>query len=120
VIGLPELAQDDRFATNESRVRNRAQLIPLMQEVFSRRRSEDWLASLEAASVPCAPVRGVDEVFGSPEGAAMVQEVEDPIHGLLRLVADPIRLSGSLAEVRLPPPALGEHTAEVLGELDVG
>jgi crotonobetainyl-CoA:carnitine CoA-transferase CaiB-like acyl-CoA transferase len=120
VIGLPELAQDDRFATNEARVRNREQLIPLMQEALSRRSSADWLASLEAASVPCAPVRGVDEVFGSPAGAAMVQEVEDPIHGLLRLVADPIRLSGSLAEVRLPPPALGEHTAEVLGELDVG
>jgi crotonobetainyl-CoA:carnitine CoA-transferase CaiB-like acyl-CoA transferase len=118
VIGLPELAQDDRFATNEARVRNREQLIPLMQEVLSRRPSGEWLASLEAASVPCAPVRGVDEVFGSPEGAAMVQEVEDSLHGLLRLVADPIRLSGSLAEIRLPPPALGEHTAEVLGELD--
>jgi crotonobetainyl-CoA:carnitine CoA-transferase CaiB-like acyl-CoA transferase len=118
VIELPQLAHDDRFATNEARVRNREQLIPLMQEVFSRRPSGEWLASLEAASVPCAPVRGVDEVFGSPEGAAMVQEVEDPLHGLLRLVADPIRLSGSLTEIRLPPPTLGEHTAEVLGELD--
>jgi crotonobetainyl-CoA:carnitine CoA-transferase CaiB-like acyl-CoA transferase len=117
-IGLPKLALDDRFSTNESRVRNRDKLIPLMQEVFSRRPSADWLASLEAALVPCAPVREMDEVFGSPEGAAMVQEVEDPLHGLLRLVAGPIRLSGSLAEVRLPPPALGEHTAEVLGELD--
>lgn len=118
VIGLPQLAQDDRFATNEARVRNREELIPLMQEVFSRRPSVEWLASFEAASVPCAPVRGVDEVFGSPEGTAMVQEVEDPIRGLLRLVANPIRLSSSLAEVRLPPPTLGEHTAEVLGELD--
>jgi crotonobetainyl-CoA:carnitine CoA-transferase CaiB-like acyl-CoA transferase len=118
VIGLPQLAQDDRFATNETRVRNREELIGLMQEVFSQRASVDWLASLEAASVPCAPVRGVDEVFGSPEGTAMVQEVEDPIRGLLRLVADPVRLSGSLGEVRLPPPTLGEHTAEVLGELD--
>jgi crotonobetainyl-CoA:carnitine CoA-transferase CaiB-like acyl-CoA transferase len=118
VIGLPQLAQDDRFATNESRVRNREELIPLMQDVFSRRPSAEWLPSLEAASVPCAPVRGVEEVFGSPEGTAMVQEVEDPIRGLLRLVADPIRISGSLAEVRLAPPTLGEHTAEVLGELD--
>ena len=118
VIGLPELAFDDRFATNASRVRNRDELIPRLQEVFSRRASAEWLASLEAASVPCAPVREVDEVFESREGAAMVQEVEDPIRGLLRLVADPIRLSGSLAEVRLPPPTLGEHTVEVLGELD--
>jgi crotonobetainyl-CoA:carnitine CoA-transferase CaiB-like acyl-CoA transferase len=118
VIGLPLLAQDDRFATNGSRVRNREELIPLLQEAFSRRPAVEWLASLEEASVPCAPVRRVDEVFGSPEGTAMVQDVDDPVRGLLRLVADPIRLSGTLAEVRSPPPRLGEHTEEVLRELD--
>jgi crotonobetainyl-CoA:carnitine CoA-transferase CaiB-like acyl-CoA transferase len=118
VIGLPLLAQDARFATNGSRVRNREELLPLLQEAFSRRSAVEWLASLEEASVPCAPVRRVDEVFGSPEGTAMVQEVDDPIRGLLRLVADPIRLSGTLAEVRSPPPRLGEHTEEVLRELD--
>jgi len=118
VIGLPLLAQDARFATNGSRVRNREELIPLLQEAFSRRSAVEWLASLEKASVPCAPVRRVDEVFGSPEGTAMVQDVDDPVRGLLRLVADPIRLSGTLAEVRSPPPRLGEHTEEVLRELD--
>jgi crotonobetainyl-CoA:carnitine CoA-transferase CaiB-like acyl-CoA transferase len=118
VIGLPLLAQDARFATNGSRVRNREELIPLLQEAFSRRPAVEWLASLEEASVPCAPVRRVDEVFGSPEGTAMVQDVDDPARGLLRLVADPIRLSGTLAEVRSPPPRLGEHTEEVLRELD--
>ncbi len=50
----------------------------------------------------------------------MVQEVEDPARGLLRLVADPIKLSGLLAGVRLPPPRLGEHTDEVLSELHPG
>jgi crotonobetainyl-CoA:carnitine CoA-transferase CaiB-like acyl-CoA transferase len=118
VIGLPLLARDARFATNGSRVRNREELIPLLQEAFSRRPAVEWLASLEEASVPCAPVRRVDEVFGSPEGTAMVQDVDDPVRGLLRLVADPIRLSGTLAEVRSPPPRLGEHTEEVLRELD--
>jgi len=118
VIGLPLLAQDGRFATNRARVRNREELIPLLQEAFSRRPAEEWLASLEEASVPCAPVRRVDEVFGSPEGTAMVQDVDDPVRGLLRLVANPIRLSGTLAEVRSPPPRRGEHTEEVLRELD--
>jgi crotonobetainyl-CoA:carnitine CoA-transferase CaiB-like acyl-CoA transferase len=55
-------------------------------------------------------------VFGSPEGLAVVQDVPDPVRGALRLVANPIRLSGELLPVRLPPPLLGEHTDEVMEE----
>ena len=117
VIGRPELAGDDRFATNEARVRNRDALIPVLQEVFATKPSGEWLALLEGASVPCSPVRRLDEVFASPEGAAMIQEADDPVRGVLRLVADPIRLSGSLVGVRLPPPRLGEHTEEAIAEL---
>ncbi len=120
VVDRPELAADPRFATNEARVMNREVLVPLLAEIFRTRPAADWLASLEAKAVPCAPVRRLDEVFDSPEGRAMVQEVEDPARGLLRLVADPIKLSGLLAGVRLPPPRLGEHTDEVLSELHPG
>lgn len=116
VVDRPELATDPRFATNEARVINREVLVPLLAEIFRKRSAADWLASLEAKAVPCAPVRRLDEVFDSPEGRAMVQEVEDPVRGLLRLVADPIKLSGLMAGVRLPPPRLGEHTDEVLSE----
>jgi len=118
VIGRADLATDDRFATNQARVRNREALIPLLAEVFATRPAAEWLAALEAAAVPCAPVRRVDEVFASPEGAAMIQEVDDPVRGLLRLVAGPIRVDGAATPARLPPPRLGEHTEEVLGELD--
>ncbi len=118
VIGRPEMADDRRFATNDSRVRNRAELIATMQETIRTRPAEDWLAALEEAGVPCAPIRRLDEVFASPEGAAVVQEIDDPVRGLLRLVADPIRLDGALTEPRLPPPRLGEHTGEVLDEPD--
>ena len=116
VIGRPDLAIDERFATNEARVRNREVLVPLLQEIFGGRPAQDWLRALEGAAVPCAPVRRLDEVFDSPEARAVVQEIDDPARGLLRLVADPIRLSGLLAPVRLPPPPLGEHTQEILGE----
>jgi len=118
VIGRPDLAEDSRFATNGARVRSRSELIPLLQDAFQARPAEGWLRALERAGVPCAPVRRLDEVFASPEGAAIVQDVGDPARGELRLVANPIRLSGELLPVRRPPPVLGEHTDEVLTELD--
>jgi crotonobetainyl-CoA:carnitine CoA-transferase CaiB-like acyl-CoA transferase len=117
VIGRPELAGDERFATNEARVRHRDELIPMLEQAFATRSAGEWLSALEGASVPCAPVRTMDEVFLSPEGAAALQEVHDPIRGLLRLVADPIRVDGEVSPARLPPPGLGEHTEEILAEL---
>ncbi|HEX9122094.1 MAG TPA: CoA transferase [Actinomycetota bacterium] len=118
-VGRPELAEDPRFVTNEDRVRHRAELIPILQELFRKENASTWLEALERAGVPCAPVRKLDEVFASPEGEAMVQEVADPVRGSLRLVADPIRWSGSLVPVRLPPPLLGEHTDEIVGETEI-
>jgi crotonobetainyl-CoA:carnitine CoA-transferase CaiB-like acyl-CoA transferase len=118
VIGRPELAADERFSTNEARVRAREVLIPILAGAFATRPALEWLAALDAAAVPCAPVRSVDEVFASPEGSATIQEVDDPARGILRLVADPIRLDGMPTPARRPPPLLGEHTDEVLGELE--
>ncbi len=118
VLGMPELARDERFATNEARVRNREALIPILAEAFRRHPAAEWLTALERVGVPSSPVLRMDEVFATPEGARMVQEVRDPVRGVLRLVADPIRLDGALTPVRLPPPRLGEHTEEVLRELE--
>jgi crotonobetainyl-CoA:carnitine CoA-transferase CaiB-like acyl-CoA transferase len=118
VLGRPDLAEDPRFATNDARVANRAELLPLLAEVFAGTTASTWLAALEAAGVPCAPIRGLDEVFASPEGAAMVATVDDAARGALRLVADPIRLDGARSTVRRPPPRVGEHTEEILRELD--
>ncbi|HSJ51573.1 MAG TPA: CoA transferase [Actinomycetota bacterium] len=114
--GRPELATDDRFATNEARVRHRDELVPILQEAFERRTADEWLAAFEEAGVPCALVRSIDEVFSSPEGHAAVQVVDDDARGRLRLVADPIRIDGERLSARRPPPLLGEHTDEVLGE----
>jgi crotonobetainyl-CoA:carnitine CoA-transferase CaiB-like acyl-CoA transferase len=118
VIGRPELAHDARFATNDARVSNRRELLPLLVEAFAAAPASTWLAALEDAGVPCAPIRRMDEVFASPEGAAMVTTVEDPARGSLRLVADPIRLDGDRSSVRRPPPEVGQHTEEILRELD--
>jgi crotonobetainyl-CoA:carnitine CoA-transferase CaiB-like acyl-CoA transferase len=118
VIGRPELASDERFATNADRVRNRDQLIPIVSQELARRPAAEWLAALEAASVPCAPVRTLDEVFASPEGSASIQTIDDRERGSLRLVADPIRVDGRVPPARMPPPRLGEHTQDVRSELE--
>ena len=118
VLGLQELVDDSRFATNDARVSNRRELLPLLVEAFAAAPASRWLAELGAAGVPCAPIRRLDEVFASPEGAAMVATVDDAARGQLRLVADPIRFDGSRSAVRRPPPAVGEHTEEILRELD--
>jgi crotonobetainyl-CoA:carnitine CoA-transferase CaiB-like acyl-CoA transferase len=120
VIGRSELAADDRFTTNDARVRHREELIPILEGAFATAPAAAWLSALEAVGVPAALVRTIDEVFASPEGAATVQAVDDPDRGPLRLVAEPIRLDGARLPVRRPPPRLGEHTAEVLGELEDG
>jgi crotonobetainyl-CoA:carnitine CoA-transferase CaiB-like acyl-CoA transferase len=117
VLGSPQWAEDARFATNEERVRHRAELIPLLEETFAARPAAEWIAELEAAAVPCAPIRAMDEVFSSPDGAALVESVADPGRGMtIRLVRNPIRLDGRPLFTRTPPPLLGQHTVEILGE----
>jgi crotonobetainyl-CoA:carnitine CoA-transferase CaiB-like acyl-CoA transferase len=118
VLGLADLATDERYATNESRVHHREELIELLSKQLATRSASEWIVELEAAGVPCALVRTVEEVFASPEGVATIQEVDDPVRGPLRLVAEPIRLDGATPPVRMPPPRLGEHTEEILRELE--
>ena len=119
-IGRPDLATDPRFATNEGRVRNRTALVDDLEAVFATRPAAEWVAALTAASVPCAPIRDVAEVFASPEGARTIVAIDDPIRGALRTVAEPLRLDGQRPPVRMPPPSLGQHTDEVLAWLDDG
>jgi crotonobetainyl-CoA:carnitine CoA-transferase CaiB-like acyl-CoA transferase len=114
-VGHPEWSRDERFATNDARVRNRDALIPLMVKVFAAQPAQDWLNVLDAAGVPCAPIRTMDEVFASPEGAASVETFDDPHRGgTLRMVRAPLRFDGHRLATRMPPPTLGEHTDEVL------
>jgi crotonobetainyl-CoA:carnitine CoA-transferase CaiB-like acyl-CoA transferase len=108
VVGRPDLADDERFATNPDRVANREVLVDLLEAEFARRPARAWLDALARASVPCAPIRSMDEVLASPEGAALVDEIADPARGgALRLVANPLRFDGERLPTRLPPPALG-------------
>jgi crotonobetainyl-CoA:carnitine CoA-transferase CaiB-like acyl-CoA transferase len=119
VAGRPELATDERFARNADRVRNRAVLVPLLEQVMKTRRKADWLAALEAAKVPCGAINNLAEVFGDPhvQARGMVDEWPHPLKPGLRLVASPLKLGATPVQTDRPPPLLGQHTSEVLREL---
>jgi len=118
VAGRPELAQDERFARNQNRVRHRAVLVPLLEAIMKTRGKADWLAALEAAKVPGGPINNLAEVFADPQvqQRGMVQTWQHPLADAVDLVASPLKLSATPVRSDLPPPLLGEHTAEVLGD----
>jgi crotonobetainyl-CoA:carnitine CoA-transferase CaiB-like acyl-CoA transferase len=118
VAGHPELAQDERFATNPQRVRHREALVPILAGWLRQRPRADWLAALEAAKVPCGPINRLDEVFADPQVQArsMVETVAHPHHDALRLVASPIKLSATPVSTRQAPPRLGEHEQPALAD----
>ncbi len=119
VLGLPELATDSRFATNPDRCAHRPELAALISERFATRTAAEWLERLQAAGVPAAPVQDLAQVAADPqtEAVGMIEELAHPRVDGLRLVGVPVSVQGERASLRTPPPALGEHTGEILGEL---
>jgi crotonobetainyl-CoA:carnitine CoA-transferase CaiB-like acyl-CoA transferase len=119
VVGVPELADDGRFRTNPDRVRNREELVAILSERLRERDTVDWHAALLRAGVPAAPVADVADVVASEQTKAlgMLQSLTHPRIPDLELPALPLSFDGERATHRLPPPLVGEHTAEVLGEV---
>ncbi len=117
-IGLAELTSDRRFATNGDRVEHRASLRPLIADRLATGPTADWLATLEAADIPCGAVTDVVAAFVSPEAEAlgMSATVEHPALGILRQAGIPIQLGTTPGSIRTAPPLLGEHTDEILEE----
>ncbi|MDW8315652.1 MAG: CoA transferase [Rhodovarius sp.] len=114
VLGHPEWAEDPRFARGADRVRHRAELIPLIAAEFRKRPRDAWIAALEAAGVPCAPVHDIAEVANCPQMAAMGL-IQDMPAGTPRLVGLPLSIDRQRPAPSRPAPRLGEHNREVLG-----
>jgi len=118
-LGRPELPGDARFVTNQDRIRHRAELNAILDPIFLSQPRQHWVDALAQVGVPCGPVNELREVFEDPQVRAreMVVHMAHPHRAAMPMLANPIRLSGTPVQYRLPPPALGEHTDEVLTAL---
>ena len=120
--GKPEWAQDSRFATNTARVQNRPALLALMEPLMRTRTTAEWIALLEDKAVPCGPINTIAQAFDDPQvqargiRKALPRDADDGI-AQIATVASPMRLSATPVSYRNAPPALGQHTQQVLQEL---
>ncbi|WP_153488164.1 CaiB/BaiF CoA transferase family protein [Burkholderia cepacia] len=117
--GRPQLADDERFATNPSRVRHRDTLVPILAEMVKARGKADWIDVLEAAGVPCGPINDLDEVFDNEQVVARGMQVSlpHPSGADAKLVRNPIRMSATPPDARTAPPLLGAQTDDVLRDM---
>ncbi|OZI35972.1 CoA transferase [Bordetella genomosp. 1] len=119
VIGRPELATDPAYATNGKRVRNQAELDPILDAVFAAQPRAHWLARLKEAGVPAGSINAVDEVFEDPQvrHRGMLRHLPHPVAGEVPQVMNPLRFGEATLRVDRAPPVLGQHTEEVLASL---
>jgi formyl-CoA transferase len=118
-VERPALADDERFRTNAGRVAHRAALIPLLEELFRTRTTAAWIDLIGATGTPVGPINDVAAALSSAQAHArrMVQEVDHPTAGRIRLLGPAAKLGRTPAAIDRPPPTLGQHTAEVLRDL---
>ena len=122
MCGAPEWAADPRFATNGARVGHRDELVALIAERIAKKSAAHWLDALEAAGIPAGPINSVSQALADPQAGfrGAVRRFGAGRLGELPTVGSPLRFDGKRADADLPPPALGEHTDDVLAEFGVG
>lgn len=118
-LGLDDLSQDPRFETETKQITNKLELNTILAGQFLQRTTEEWMTSLEEQGVFCARIRSFKEASANPQIHAngMIVEMNNKESGSLSVVGNPIRLHGTPPEFRYFPPRLGQHSAEICGEL---
>jgi crotonobetainyl-CoA:carnitine CoA-transferase CaiB-like acyl-CoA transferase len=119
LLKRPDIADDSRFATNAARVIHRAALDVILEPLIAEHPDNWWLSELKRVGVPCGAVRRMQDALGAPETLArnMVMSVSHPLAGSVPLVGSPLKLAETPVVEATAPPLLGQHSAEVLGEL---
>ncbi len=117
-VGLDELTDDPRYATNPDRVRNQDTLLPRIRAALAARGCAEWTAVLAEAGVPGGPVNTIPAALAHRQVTArdMVVEMEHPAAGPIKVLGSPLKLSAQPASIRRPPPTLGQHTDEIMAE----
>jgi crotonobetainyl-CoA:carnitine CoA-transferase CaiB-like acyl-CoA transferase len=116
LLGLEELIDDPRFATNNDRVRNRDDIMSLFEGKMKEKTSQEWLRLFEEAGIPCGPILDIGEVFAAPHTKArdMMFTMPHPIEKEIPQLGFPYKFSDAFPSARLRPPQLGEHTEMIL------
>jgi crotonobetainyl-CoA:carnitine CoA-transferase CaiB-like acyl-CoA transferase len=118
-LGLEQLTNDERFLTVAERVKNLAELARLIEEKLAEKTNKEWEALLDEAGVANGPILHIDEVFQDPQvlHQEMLLEMDHPRAGKIKTLGFPVKLSQTPAQLKGPPPYMGQHTEEVLQEL---
>jgi crotonobetainyl-CoA:carnitine CoA-transferase CaiB-like acyl-CoA transferase len=121
LIGMPELARDPKFINNAARMQHREELKAILNLKFATRGKMEWTLDLVKLGLPAGPIFDLKQVFEDPHvnQTGMVEEIEHPTLGPLRLLASPLRMEGMPRSVRSAPPALGADSRAVLARFGV-
>lgn len=121
VLGLDNLSKHPDYSTNPQRVKNRNQLVAILQGQMLSKTRDEWLVLFEQALVPAGPINNIDEVFNDPQIIArdMRVNIPHPLNKNLTLPGNPIKLSRTPVEYNRPPPLLGEHDEDVFTQFDL-
>ncbi|RMJ28081.1 CoA-transferase family III [Aspergillus sp. HF37] len=121
LLGQPDLVNDDRFASNNSRIANRAALQEILENFFKKKTTDDWLADLEGSGMPYGPINNMEQVFSHPQAQArdMVRTIPHQAAQAeeIKVLGAPVKFSDTSPQIRRPPPGLGEHTYATLEEI---
>ncbi len=121
-LGREDLAVDKRFGSNAKRIENYETLMPILRELMQQKTTGEWLVALKEAGIPSGKINTTQEALSDPHvlERGMIVELEHPALGMLKSIATPVHMSETPLSYRLHPPQLGEHTNDVLKELNYG
>jgi crotonobetainyl-CoA:carnitine CoA-transferase CaiB-like acyl-CoA transferase len=119
LMGLAQLSSDERFHNNSDRVKNREELVGILQNTLRKNATRHWQNLCNENGIPSGPIQNIEEVFQNPQIAArnMIVEMEHPEAGQVKLVGTPLKLSRTPVRMKYHPPSPGEHSHEILDRL---